>query len=130
MTLKKCRISLATCPASVILSTSRFRVPLGWLSRFWIISHPEVGGCSDGRWRLYSAHRTDFTSVPSSSTDPSLPSGNIRRVLCATASGCRNMVVPSITETNVLDTLCLLQGFTPNFVVPSIFPLRVGFGGS
>ena len=81
VTLKQCRIILATCPTSVLLLTRRFRVSLSWKSRFWSISHTEVGDCSDGSWRLYSAHRTGLASIPSSSTDLSFPPGNICRIV-------------------------------------------------
>jgi len=120
VTLKQCRITLATCPTSVLLLTRRFRVSLSWKSRFWSISHNEVGDCSDGSWRLYSAHRTSLASIPSSSTDLSFPPGNICRIVCSTASEVRNVSVPSITDVNLLDTLYPLQDSTPSF---SFFPL-------
>ena len=48
ITLGQYNIDLHHCPASIIISTSRIRVLLGWIRKFWRIFHADVGGCTDG----------------------------------------------------------------------------------
>ena len=38
VTLRQCKISLQSCPASLILSTTRLRVASGWVSKYWKLS--------------------------------------------------------------------------------------------
>ena len=122
VTLGQCNISLKHCPFSLILSTARIRVPLGWRHQYWRIPHAEVGGCTDGQWVLHSASRLGLAvdPLPHSSSD-FLPSGNVRRVLCSTVSGGKPIAAPIAGSSSLVDTLFPLNVVTPFFIVPSVF---------
>ena len=122
ITLGQCSISLNTCPASLILSSSRLRLPIGWVHNFWRIRHADVGGCTDGCWVLHSAHRVDFVVVPPlHSIDEFLPRGNVRRVLCSTVSSGKSVSAPPAGVSSLVDTLFPLGVDPPFFTVPSVF---------
>ena len=118
----QCKISLTRCPASLIPSSSRLCLPLGWIHRFWRISHAEVGGGTDSRWVFHSVHRMDMAMTPSPHTTADfLPSGNVRRVLCSTISSGRSVSAPLQGPFLLVDTLFPLGVDQPFFTVPSVF---------
>ena len=122
ITLGQCNIYLYHCPISLILSTSRLRIPLGWGRQFWRISHANVGGCIDGHLVLYSASRLGLAVAlpPHSSTD-FLTRDNERRVMCSTISNRQHISNPLAGSSSLVDTLFSLGITGLFFIVPSVY---------
>ena len=109
VTLRQCKITLAVSPFSLVLSTCKLSSSLGWIHKFWPVSHSHKGGSTDGSWGLHSLHRLGYTSSPLWTSFPSLPSGNIRRVVNTTEPGGTPAEAPS-TLVDSLDILYPLSG--------------------
>ena len=120
ITLPQCSISLSSCLASLILSTSRLHsISSGWARRFWKFYHPNVGGAIDAFFTVFSLARIPNVVHPSFSTSLHLPAGTLRRVLSATTTGGRPCAPPLLS--NHLDGLYSPCKTLPYFVVPSVF---------
>ena len=121
VTLVQYRIGLYHCSASLILSSSRLCLPLGWCHNCWRIPHADVGGCTDCCWVLHSAHRADMAVTPPQNSSANfLPSGNVRRVLCATISSGKSVSTSPGGASLLVDTLFPLGVDPPFFIVPSV----------
>ena len=125
VTLGQCNILLKHCPVSLILSSSRLKCVLGWVSKFWKLSHAQVGGCSDGSWIIYSVHRLGYLDPAPLSQSISLPVGSVHRVIDARAGNGRPVSCPSEDSVSTsgisCHTLFPLRNPFARFVVPSAF---------
>ena len=120
VTLRQCNITLAHSTFTLVLSTCKLRSSLGWIHKFWPVSHSHTGGSTDGRWVLHSLHRLGYASLPLWTSFPSLPSGNIRRVINTTEPGGTPAEAPS-TLVDSLDILYPLSDENKSYLVPSVF---------
>ena len=118
VTLTQCSIKLPSCPASLIISTSRLRASPGWSHRFWRFQHSHVGGATTGSFRLYSLHRFPFIVPPLFINADHLPAGDIYRILSATTTGGRHVDAPR--DSSYLQSLFDLQSSAVYFIVPSV----------
>ena len=93
---------------------------MGWIHKFWPVSHSHTGGGTNGRWVLHSLHRLGYVALPLWTSFPALPSGNIRRVINTTEPGGTPAAAPS-TLVDSLDILYPLGGANKAYLVPSVF---------
>ena len=118
VTLGKFKKRFNHCPTSLILSTSRFRVSLGWKYWFWRITYAKVGGYTDGSWLLYSAHRLDMVIIPALHSCRVHPRGNVRQVIYSTISSGRHVPTPFEGESLLVDPFFTLGVTPPYFILP------------
>ena len=95
------------------------------MSKFWKLSHAQVGGYSDGSWIIYSVHRLGYLDPAPLSQSISLPVGSVHRVIDARAGNGRTVSCPSEAAASTLGisyhTLFPLKNPFARFVVPSAF---------
>ena len=95
------------------------------MSKFWKLSHAQIGGCSDGNWTIYSVHRLGYLDPVPLSQSISLPVGSVHRVIDARAGNGRPVSCPSDTSASTsgisCHTLFPLRNPFARFVVPSAF---------